>query len=103
MRVTLAEALARLSSTGGPRFATVLERETFTVEVYAPRGTDPQKPHTRDELYVVIAGSGWFVNGTERHRFGAGDLMFVPSGVSHRFEEFDDDLVIWAVFFGPEK
>ena len=49
------------------------------VEIYAPRGTDPQTPHTRDELYVVVSGSGTFVNGPDRHPFGPGDVLFVPA------------------------
>lgn len=101
-RITLAEALARLPGPAGERFASVIEYGTLTVEVYAPRGTDPQMPHTRDEVYVVMAGSGWFINGPGRHRFGPGDVLFVPANVPHRFEEFTDDLVVWAVFVGPE-
>lgn len=80
----------------------MIEHGTLTVEVYAPQGQDPQKPHTRDEVYVVMSGSGWFVNGANRHRIGAGDVMFVPAQVTHRFEEFSDDLVVWAVFFAPQ-
>jgi len=102
MRVTAAAALGRLSGAGGKRFAVVLEHGTLSVEIYAPRGTDPQTPHTRDELYVVVSGSGRFVNGDRRHPFGAGDVLFVPAGVPHRFEEFTDDLAVWVIFFGPE-
>ncbi len=102
MQFTLAEALARLPGPGGERFASMLERGTLSVEIYAPRGMDPQAPHTRDELYVVVEGSGWFVNGPERHRFGPGDVLFVPAGVPHRFEEFTDDLAVWGVFFSPQ-
>ena len=43
-----------------------------------------------------------FRNGPERHRFGPGDVLFVPSGVEHRFEEFNDELVVWVFFYGPE-
>lgn len=101
MRVTLADAHARVPGAGGERFAVVLERGTLSVEIYAPRGTDPQTPHTRDELYVVISGRGRFVNGGERHPFSPGDVLFVPAGVPHRFEEFTDDLVVWGIFYGP--
>jgi mannose-6-phosphate isomerase-like protein (cupin superfamily) len=72
------------------------------VEIYAPRGTDPQTPHTRDEAYVVVQGSGEFINGSKRETFGPGDFLFVPAGVEHRFLNFSDDLVVWVVFFGPE-
>src|ERR1700749_3164369 len=101
-RATVAEALALLPGAGGQRFAKVLEHESLLVEIYAPRGTDPQQPHTRDELYVVVEGSGRFVNGEERHAFEPGDVLFVPGGGVHRFEEFTEDFVVWVVFYGPE-
>lgn len=102
VRASVAEALALLPGADGQRFAKVLEHESLLVEIYAPRGTDPQQPHTRDELYVVVTGSGRFVNGDERHAFAPGDVLFVPAGVVHRFEEFTDNLVVWVVFYGPE-
>jgi mannose-6-phosphate isomerase-like protein (cupin superfamily) len=101
-RATVAEAMRLLPGPGGERFAKVLGHGSMEVEVYAPRGKDPQTPHTRDELYVVVSGSGEFVNGPERHPFGPGDVLFVPAGVVHRFEKFTDDLVVWVVFYGPE-
>lgn len=82
--------------------APVLGHGTMLVEHYAPRGRDTQTSHTRDELYVVIAGNGTFVNGDERHPFGPGDVIFVPAGVVHRFEDFGDDFATWVVFYGPE-
>jgi mannose-6-phosphate isomerase-like protein (cupin superfamily) len=101
-RASVAEALALLPGAGGARFAKVLEHGSLVVEIYAPRGRDPQQPHTRDEAYVVVNGSGEFVNGDARHRFGPGDFLFVPAGVAHRFENFTDDLVVWVIFYGPE-
>lgn len=101
-KVTVAEALARLPGPKGERFAGALQHCSLAVEIYAPRGADPQTPHTRDEAYVVVQGSGEFINGTTRERFGPGDFLFVPAGVEHRFLNFSDDLVVWVIFFGPE-
>ena len=101
-RATVTEAMRRLPGSEGERFAEVLEHGSMEVEIYAPRGTDPQTPHTRDELYVVVSGNGTFVNGPDRHHFGPGDVLFVPAGIEHRFEHFTDDLVVWVVFYGPE-
>jgi mannose-6-phosphate isomerase-like protein (cupin superfamily) len=101
-RASVAESLALLPGASGERFAKVLEHGSLVVEIYAPRGRDPQQPHTRDELYVVVDGSGHFVNGDERKAFAPGDVLFVPAGVVHRFEDFTDDLVVWVVFYGPE-
>jgi len=102
-RVGFEEALSRLPGAGGERYASAIEYGTLTVEIYAPRGRDPQTPHTRDEVYFVMSGSGWFVNGAERHPFEPGDAMFVPANVPHRFEEFTDDLAVWAVFCSPQN
>lgn len=101
-RLTVADALAMVPGPNGERWTAVWQRGSVQVEMYAPRGTDPQGPHTRDELYVVVSGSGQFLNGDRRHPFGPGDLLFVPAGVEHRFEEFTDDFATWVVFYGPE-
>jgi mannose-6-phosphate isomerase-like protein (cupin superfamily) len=100
--LTLADALARLPGPSGERYVELFRHGTLSVELYAPRQNDPQTPHTLDEVYAVVQGSGWFRNGRERHRFGPGDVLFVPAGEVHRFEEFTDDLAVWVFFYGPE-
>ena len=102
LRLALGEALGRLPGAGGARFVTLFERGSLTVEIYAPRGTDPQQPHARDEVYVVARGSGEFLHGGTRVAFAPGDFLFVPAGVAHRFENFTEDLVVWVIFYGPE-
>jgi mannose-6-phosphate isomerase-like protein (cupin superfamily) len=86
----------------GKEFATLFRHGTLEVELYRPRGVDRQKPHTRDEVYVVVTGSGVFLNGGRRQPFGPGEVLFVPAGVEHRFEDFSDDFVTWVFFYGPE-
>jgi mannose-6-phosphate isomerase-like protein (cupin superfamily) len=100
--LTVAQGLARLPGPNAERFVELFSHGTLSVELYAPRGSDPQSPHTRDEVYVVAAGRGWFQNGAARHPFAPGDVLFVPAGVVHRFEAFSDDLVVWVFFYGPE-
>ena len=75
---------------------------TLEVELYAPRGHDPQTPHRRDEVYVVVSGEGEFVHAGEADRFAAGDVLFVAAGVEHRFERFSDDFAVWVFFYGPD-
>jgi mannose-6-phosphate isomerase-like protein (cupin superfamily) len=101
-RLTAAEALTRLPGPAGLRFAAAFEHGTLLVEIYAPRGEDPQNPHTRDEIYFVCAGHGEFVCGESRRTFAPTDLLFVAAGVPHRFENFTDDLAVWVLFYGPE-
>ncbi len=100
--VPVAEILAALPAPDGSRLAPVFDRGDVSVELYAPRGRDEQRPHERDELYLVVAGAGNFRCAETRVAFTAGDLLFVPAGMEHRFEDFGDELVVWAVFFGPQ-
>ena len=95
-------ALDQLPGENGADWRVLFEHGSLEVEVYAPRGTDPQQPHSRDEIYVVISGHGWFRNGDERHPFKPGDLLFVPAAVEHRFEDFSEDFSTWVIFYGPE-
>lgn len=102
MHLTVEAGLTRLPGPQAERYVELFRHGTLAVELYAPRGRDPQTPHSRDEVYVVVRGSGQFVNGGVRHPFGPGDLLFVPAGAAHRFEAFSDDLVVWVLFYGPE-
>jgi mannose-6-phosphate isomerase-like protein (cupin superfamily) len=98
----LVDWLRRLPTPEGKPFILAFEHGMLAVELFAPRGVDTQQPHSRDEVYVVVRGEGFFVNGPVRHHFGPGDVLFVPAGIVHRFEEFTDDLAVWVFFYGPE-
>jgi mannose-6-phosphate isomerase-like protein (cupin superfamily) len=100
--IGLRKALAQVPGPQGQRFAELFKHGTVSVEIYAPKQNDPQTPHARDEAYIVVSGGGEFVFGDLREKFGAGDFLFAPAGVSHRFEHFTDDLVVWVIFWGPE-
>ncbi len=64
--------------------------------------TDPQSPHTEDELYVVMAGRGRIVVGEEDRAVETGSVVFVGAGVSHKFVDITERLVI-LVAFGPAE
>ena len=97
--LTPAQGLARMPGPDRDQYDVLLRPGTVEVGFYAPRGVDDQTPHDRAEAYIVISGTGWFLNGAERHRFAPGDLLFVPRGVVHRFEEFSADLALWVLFW----
>ena len=99
---TVADGMVQIPGVQAQRFAEVFRHGSLTVEVYAPRGHDPQVPHSRDEVYIVIQGSGQFVNGDLRLQFGPGDFLFAAAGEAHRFEDFSVDLILWVIFYGPE-
>ena len=101
MKINSKKALELLSKEKSP-FKKLFEHGTLTVEVYKPEKVDLQQPHERDEVYVVISGSGEFLNAGNRVSFNAGDFLFVPAGVEHRFENFTDDFSTWVLFYGPK-
>ena len=102
-RVSIADALDAVAKIReGIPSAFCFEHGTLQVKMYRPASQDAQKPHTRDEIYVIARGSGWFLNGIDRHRFQNGDVLFVPSGIEHRFVDFTDDFCTWVMFYGPE-
>ena len=74
---------------------------SLVVKIYAPQAVDLQRPHTRDEAYIVAKGRGDFVHGDQRVSFAPGDFIFVPAGLSHRFENFSKDFSVWVLFYGP--
>lgn len=101
-RTTLAEVLAKIPGPNGERYAEGMTRGSLRLLVYAPRGTDPQAPHGQDEVYIVVKGTGTFFDGKQRVPFEPNDVLFVPAGAEHRFENFSDDFVAWVVFYGPQ-
>jgi mannose-6-phosphate isomerase-like protein (cupin superfamily) len=101
VRLTVEEVERKIPASG-IRSVAAFEHGTMLAKLYCPRGEDLQKPHTRDEVYIVASGSGTFVAGNKRHPFAPGDFLFVPAHVVHRFENFTDDLKLWVVFYGPE-
>jgi mannose-6-phosphate isomerase-like protein (cupin superfamily) len=101
-RLTPSAALATLAVTVGQQSVSLFRHGTLEVKLYRPEGVDRQQPHSRDELYVVVSGSGFFVCQGARRPFEPGEVLFAPAGVPHHFEDFGPDFATWVFFYGPE-
>ena len=106
-RRSIVRALTDGTAPLGLPAALMLERGTLKLYHYEPRDKDLQTPHTQDEIYVVVRGSGTFAMGAsedrlERRPFGPGDAIFVPAGTIHRFEDFTDDFGTWVMMYGRD-
>ena len=99
-RMTIGNALQALDG-GDEKFQVMFEYGSLVVEFYKPEKVDDQQPHKRDEVYVIASGRGTFFNGESRQSFEVGEVLFVPAGVEHRFEDFSDDFATWVFFYGP--
>ncbi|HRW08244.1 MAG TPA: cupin domain-containing protein [Caldilineaceae bacterium] len=65
-------------------------------------GTDPQQPHTEDEVYYVVSGRGQIMVDGEDRPVQAGSIVYVIKGIEHRFHSIEEELQI-LVFFAPAE
>jgi len=100
---TLDEALGRQRAAGGP-WAELLGVAdlSFGIYVLAAGAADRQRPHTEDEVYVILAGRSRFTAADETRDCGPGDVIFVPAQVPHRFHDIAEELRV-VVVFGPAE
>ncbi len=89
---------------GGKSYLEFLRVPTMSGGLYAlPRtGTDPQSPHTEDEVYVITGGRATIRVGSEDREVQRGSIVFVPARVEHRFHQITEDLTA-LVFFAPAE
>ena len=99
----LSELSAERARTGKPwlEFLRVPDLSVGLYELPAD-GTDPQSPHTEDEVYLLIAGGSLFTAGEETREVRAGDVLYVAAGVPRRFHDISEDLRVVVVFAPPE-
>jgi mannose-6-phosphate isomerase-like protein (cupin superfamily) len=72
------------------------------VYVLPAGGTDPQQPHTEDEVYYIASGRGAIYVAGQNRDVAAGSVVFVKAGDEHRFHSIAEELVI-LVFFAPAE
>ena len=64
--------------------------------------TDPQSPHTEDEIYYVVSGRAKILVADENRDMQAGSIVYVAKNVAHRFHSIEEDLTL-LVFFAPPE
>lgn len=65
-------------------------------------GTDPQSPHTEDEVYYVVSGRAKILVAGEVRDVQAGSIVYVEKNVEHRFHSIEQELTV-LVFFAPAE
>ncbi len=100
LKIDLIASAAKLAASGQASVS-LFQHGEANLLLFVPTDQDTQQAHERDELYLIHSGNGIFKRGGETVRFDAGDALFVPAGVPHRFASFSGDFKAWVVFFGP--
>lgn len=95
----LQELVSRLEKEGGYflDFLKVRDLEAGIIVLH-PGEEDTQEPHSADELYYVIEGSGFIELGRSKRPVKKGSIVFVPAKMHHRFYGNREDLVVLYVF-----
>lgn len=101
-KVSPEDALKKLLDDYELPFTVVMKHGTMTIEYFAPQEVDTQTPHKQDEIYVIVKGHSTFYRDGERTSCKKGDILFVPAGMEHYFENFSDDFATWVIFYGPD-
>jgi mannose-6-phosphate isomerase-like protein (cupin superfamily) len=65
-------------------------------------GTDPQSPHTEDEVYYVVGGRAQILVAEENRDVQTGSIVYVAKNVAHRFHSIEEELTV-LVFFAPAE
>ncbi len=99
----LAEIEQRHAGTGRDYFE-FLDEQSMNAGLYLVEAgeDDHQSPHALDEIYYVVRGRADFFADGDILQTGAGDVIYVRSGIEHRFQNITDTLETIVVFVSFE-
>ena len=91
-------------ATSGPQYHEFMRVPDLSAGIYTldAGATDPQQPHTEDELYYVVAGRAIVTVGAETRPVVPGTVVFVAAAVPHHFHAIAERLEL-LVMFGPAE
>ncbi len=89
---------------GGKLYMEFLRVADLSVGIYQlpVGGTDPQSPHTEDEVYYVVQGKASIQVAHEDRAVRAGSIIYVARNVEHKFHSIEEELTV-LVFFAPAE
>ncbi len=77
------------------------ERLSVGLYVLGAGATDPQSPHTEDEIYYIVSGAATIEVAGEHRPVSAGSVIYVDAHVDHRFHSITEELSVIVVFAPP--
>jgi mannose-6-phosphate isomerase-like protein (cupin superfamily) len=99
--ISLEKVIADLDATTNEYFLNIFKSKGLEVGILRIRKgeIDTQEPHSFDEVYFVIEGTGHIEIEDKMKPVNHADFIFVPANVHHRFVVGNKDLVA-LYFFG---
>jgi quercetin dioxygenase-like cupin family protein len=98
------DQLVAESKRGDDRYREFLRIPSLSMGLYRLKAgqTDEQRPHSEDEVYLVVSGKASFRAGEREQAVVPGSVIFVERAAEHRFVEITEDLTV-LVFFAPAE
>jgi len=95
----LEDLVAQLEKEGGYflDFLKIRDLEAGIIVLHSGE-EDTQEPHSADELYYVIEGSGFMELGKSKWPVKKGSIIFVPARMHHKFYGNEEDLIVLYMF-----
>ncbi len=89
----------------GRAYLEFLRMSTMSAGLYelAAGSSDPQQPHSQDEIYYVVNGRAQIRVANEDRPVRSGSVVFVAAGVAHRFHSIEENLTVLVVFAPAES
>ncbi|CAN5684385.1 hypothetical protein BH10CHL1_BH10CHL1_08800 [soil metagenome] len=96
--------LLQESQKQGKPWLEFLRMPTLSMGLYTlpAGGVDQQQPHTEDEVYCVVSGSGTIQVDGEDRLVATGSIIYVAANVKHHFHTITEALAV-LVFFAPAE
>jgi mannose-6-phosphate isomerase-like protein (cupin superfamily) len=84
----------------GEHYLQFLDVDSLHCGIYslAAGATDPQQPHSQDEIYFVQSGVAKIDIEAAVYDVGPGSIVFVPARARHRFHSIKEDLKTLVIF-----
>lgn len=73
------------------------------VDVIPKNGTDPQQPHTSDEIYFIVDGSAKLRVGQQSLSVKMGSLVYVAKNIPHHFYNITHTLTVLVTMAPAEQ
>ena len=88
----------------GERYYEFFRSRSLSLGIYGLSAGEshPQQPHTEDEVYFIVQGSGQMGIGGRDRAVKQGSVVFVEAGAQHGFHSIEEDLEVLVVFAPPQ-
>ena len=96
--------IERQHTEAGRDYFEFLDEQSMNTGLYVIEAgeEDHQSPHALDEIYYVVRGRADFFADGDTTQTGPGDVIYVRSGIEHRFQDITETLATIVAFVTSE-